>query len=358
MDALFHESVELAVRGGNDVVRARLMAAYGAFTYLTRGQLDDALAHLREAVELADATDDVGTRLLARFHLVQISTGGGHFDEARTVAAATLPLCGDWDFGSDLVGYSPRFGLLYYRTMADAYAGDLVRAATGADTIFTFGPTRDEPFFRAAAAVATTPVVRLSGDIETAVRRSADGIEVADELEMPGVQILSRLELGRTLLQAARFGEAETTFTRMRELIDASGVGRVLRISADAGLARCAAAGGDANSADANSRHAADAAVTAGHLLGIEASLARAAALAMVPGDQTAAAAALDRAASLVRASGGRALEPSVLDARAHLADLRGDTDERDRHLEAATRLCHTLGAPRRIDQLGLWQGD
>ena len=162
----------------------------------------------------------------AHFHLAQVSTGAGHFERALTAAGAAVPLCPDWDAGSELVGYSPRFGLLYYQAMALAYVGRFPAAHAVADEIFAFVRTRDDPFLVTAANIATTPLARLSGDLTTALARSNRALEFSEQLGTVGLRILSRLELGRTLVEREEWDGAVHVLGQLLALVEETGVTR------------------------------------------------------------------------------------------------------------------------------------
>jgi class 3 adenylate cyclase/tetratricopeptide (TPR) repeat protein len=356
VETIFQDGIALARRSGNDRLRARLLAAYGASTFLSRGEFEASLVPLQEAIQLADASEDAATRVMTRFHLVQVSTGAGHFESALATAAATLPLCLDWDFGGDLVGYSPRFGLLYYQAMALAYGGRFEAARAVADEIFAFVRTRDDPFLLAAANIATTPPARLAGDLTTALARASRALDVSEQLGIVGLRILARLELARTLMDRDEWDEAVTILEHLLALIEETGVTRVLRVPANAHLAESLTALGRGEPAAARCGAALDGLGGAGWLNGYITHLAHGRVLAASAADLTAAAAALDRADDMAHRAGARALEPAVLDERARLAHLAGDEPRCEQRLREAAARCRALGVPRRESQLGRWR--
>ena len=355
MEAIFHDGVALARRSGHDALRARLLAAYGAYTFLSCCRFAPALAHLQEAVALADASGDVKTRLMTRFHLAQVSTLAGHFEPALATAAATLPLCADWDFGSDLVGYSPRFGLLYYQAMSLAFLGRFAPARAVAEELLSFARSRDDAFLVAAANIASAPLARLSGDVALALARSTRALELADQLGVAGLRILARLELGRTLVHAREPEAAVPVLEELTALIDETGITRAMAVPARAHLAESLAALGRIAAARACCDAALDAVDGAGWLFGHVAHVAHARIL-LATGELPAAAAALDRAEEITQRSGARALEPTVLDERARLAHLAGDEARAEQLLREAAARCRALGVPRREAQLGRWR--
>jgi adenylate cyclase len=350
IDRLFADGTELARRSGDLDARARLLAAYGGHRMLGRCDFDTARPHVDEALRLAQRGGDVPTRIMAGLLSGQVLAWGGAFDEALRSVERTLPLCGsDWDLGTELIGYSPRFAIGFYHVVALVYLGRTAAARTGIDGLLGWALATDDRFLHCSALSLAALVACLDGNASVALGHARRALALAEQTDLAGLRLLAHREVGRALVQAERWGEALPVLEHAVALLRAFDTYRVVEPQVRGYLAETYAALGHDGPARAESERAATAAACGGSHLRTEAMLARARVLLALDGAAAAdeASALLVQAATLSEQSGARRQEPILAVERARIAHLRGDAAGREAALAEARRLYADLDLPQ-----------
>src|SRR5262245_44959301 len=129
---LFAEGMALAARLEGPAPRVILLSEYGV-AQVAGGQTHDGLAHLSEAVALADRSGDPFLRFMARTPYIAYLAVAGRLRETVRIATEAEALCGgDPDLGAEITGFSPYCVAMMYRGLATAWLG---RPVDGAEVI-------------------------------------------------------------------------------------------------------------------------------------------------------------------------------------------------------------------------------
>jgi len=258
-------------------------------------------------------------------------------------------------FGLGNIGLSLYAWSVYMRGWVEAVRGDLATARQmfeqGAQAARDQGDLECEGW----ALMHFTSLALIDGNVEAALPRVRQGVEIAERIGSPYSRIWSYHMLGAALRLNGQWQEAielhEQALCTARE--------RRTGLEAEAFflayLAEAYLAGRDLPRA----RTAAEAGVTAGRRTGArvfeqEAQRSLARVLLRQEGAVAAAAirAALDRAEALIRETGAKNYQPFIHLERAELARLEGDAETRVRELREAHRLFLAMGAPIRVEQV------
>ena len=361
MSALFREGQALGERSASDHALARIASGYGIYLLYTTGERGEADPLLAEGVALADRTEDVGLRTVTRFFR-QIELNGHDLPRALEVSAEALALCGDdAHVGADLLGYSPRMGLLASRATALSRAGRSAECPELIEEVDAFARANGDRLLEALAADAFSRLAWTLGDVELAVSHARRAVDLCERTENDALRVLCYCGLGRALVLAGAFEDAAVALGRSLELRREN---RTYGQWESSTLANRACAELGRGRVEAALRDAADA-VRMGALTGTfsegDARLVSACVSLAAEGAPAAgrAAAELDAAEALLARSGGVGREPWVAEVRAALASVLGDEEARKQQLERAQRLHRERGAGRQADraraQAELW---
>jgi class 3 adenylate cyclase/tetratricopeptide (TPR) repeat protein len=359
IETLFTEGSELARRSDNLEARVRLLAAYGGYRMLARCDFEVARTHTDDAVRLAEKTSDRATRIMAGLLSGQVLAWGGAFAEALRTVERTLPLCGtDWDIGAELIGYSPRFAIGFYRVVSLAYLGRTADARAARDGLLAWALSTDEPFLQCSALSNAALVAALEGDEPVALGYARRAFELAEQSGLAGLRLLSHREVACALVQAERWTEALPVLERAVGLLRTFDAYRVVEPQIRAFLAETYAALGHDAAARAESVRAHDAAVHGGAHIQTEVLLSRIRVLLTLDGAAAApeATTLLARAATLTDETGARRQAPVLAEERARIAHAAGDTAACDAALAEARQRYAALGLDRLAARVGRWR--
>jgi class 3 adenylate cyclase len=359
IDALFAEGTELARRADNLDSRVRLHVAYGGYTMLARCDFEVARPHVEEAMLLAEQGAERSTRIMAGLLCAQVLTWGGAFSRALQFVDHTLATCGsDWDVATGLVGYSPRFGVVFYQTLSLAYTGCTAEARGAVNGLLGWALSTDERFLQCSALALTARWAVLEGEETVALGHARRAFELAEQMGLAGLRLLAHGELGSALALAERWTEARAVLENATKLLGTFDTYRVVEPQIRAKLAETYARLGEPARARDESARAVDIAARAGAYLQTEALLSRGRVLLAVDGGAAAdaATALVDRAAVLAWQGGARRQEPVLAEERARIAHARGEGAECDRQLAEARRLYDLLALPRHRARVGRWR--
>jgi hypothetical protein len=350
IDTVFADGTELALRSGNLDARVRLLAAYGGHRMLGRCDFDTARPHIDEARRLAEGGSERSTRIMAGLLAGQVLAWGGAFPEALASVEQTLPLCGsDWDVGSELIGYSPRFAIGFYQVVACVYLGRTAEARGAVEGLLGWALDTEDRFLHCSALSLRALVASLEGQETVALGHARRALALAEEMELAGLRLLAHREVGRALVQAGQWTDALPVLEHAVALIRAFDTYRVVEPQLRGYLAETYAALGRGGLAQAEAERAIAAAARGGPHLQTEALLSRVRVLLALDGAAAApeAATLLARAATLCGAGRAERQLPLVAVEQARIAGLRGDRSARDRWLADAHARYVALALPR-----------
>jgi len=347
IDLLFADGTELAQRSGNVDARARLLAAYGGHSMLARCDFETARPSVEEARRLAEQGGDLPTRIMAGLLSGQVLAWGGAFSDALDSVERTLPLCGsDWDLGSELIGYSPRFAIGFYQVVSLVYLGRTAAARAGVDALLAWALATDDRFLHCSGLSLLALATCLEGNESAAVGHARRALALAEESDLAGLRLLAHREVGRALVQSEQWTEALAVLEHAVVLLRTFDTYRVVEPQIRGHLAETYAAVGDAEMARAESVRALSAAARGGGHLQTETLLSRIRVLLALDGAAAVAEASglADRARLLTEQCGAARQLPLVDVEQARIARAAGDAAAAERSLAAARERFTAIG--------------
>jgi class 3 adenylate cyclase/tetratricopeptide (TPR) repeat protein len=347
VEQAFAEGKALAERSGDLAARARLLFAYGSAISIGAGRYREGLAHVEEALALAEETGDLGQRVALHQRLSYLHTVMGNPAEVLRVCERGLALAGgDVLLGADVTGYSPYLMMMATRAWSLVTSGRFAEA--GAILERTERLALEHGDLETAAAVygfGSEAAVR-SGDTGAALRLATRAAELGERMVISFFGAFASAAIARALAEAGEWDEAIATVERGLEIL--RGQNRILSIELElvAELARAHLGAGDPDRARAAAREALALCerFPDPRSSRVIASAAAAHVLLRTDGATPEAVGALDRAESLAAAIPDPFFEASLRLERAELARLRGD--------EAGRRLL-LLEAQGRFTEIG-----
>lgn len=348
-EALAEEARVLAERRGDPVGVAMAYYCKG-FVLFGLGQLEPAIALVREAMRLGDEIGDREVSVVRFILAYALSVTGplplglSYNDEIFELASGA-PDVGVGLFGTSIIPYS-----VFHRAWLFARMGRLEEAGSVADRAIAIGRERTELELVAWALPVHALVAFLTGEGEGAVGRALEAVGLAEDLGSPFHSVLALEGLGAAYL-AAQQGKAA-----IRPLQDALVLARerhVALFEESSLLAYLADAYLDAGDGDAAIEAAHGAVVVAqaqkARVHECQALLSRARVLrsTATPVAGETVAADLAEAGAAIEEVGAHAWLPFLHEERALLARLEADPPKWERELREAHRLFLAMGARR-----------
>ncbi len=352
---VFEEGQRLAEKAGDLRAQAALHGTYGCALGLVGGDSDDYARYSREAVRLADQTEDQGLQIAQRAFLGFGTTFAGRIAEGLEsceIACRTLPA--DPALGVEFTGYSPFLGIVMVQAWLLARLGRLDESTAVRE--------RAENLARAHGDVEVLTWMQLPGmevailrhDPAAAHRHARSALETGARSTTPQSVFVGSFALGT----AHRLNEAwDDAIAILEEALRMAtgGNNRMFEGRARAELAQALLGRGELDRAEQEAQRA----VVVAQALhsrydGAYANLALAR-IQLRSADEAApvrAEQSLVRAQELIDETGGRALQPEVHECRAHLARLRGDAHAAQHELAEARRLYVEMGATAQAERL------
>src|SRR5262249_25846455 len=113
---VFGQGKALAERSANLAACVRLLYAYGSAIAVGAGRYREGLAHVEEALALAEKTDDLEQRVALHQRLSYLHSIIGNPAETLRFSERGMALAGgDIDLGAEWVGYSPHLLMMVAR---------------------------------------------------------------------------------------------------------------------------------------------------------------------------------------------------------------------------------------------------
>ncbi len=342
--AVFEEGTLLAARDPRWL--ARLVANY-AWVKAGHGEVDEYLRLSREAVRIAEQTDDAKLRAAVQVPLVRSHLVAGRLHEALELAERALGRMPDDPEFAGLLGVSPYLNITLLRADLLGYAGRWPEASAAFEHTMRACREHGHTVMLAHASTDYAWWEALLSDGQTALAHARQGLEIAEKMGSRMTRLFAYNALGFAETQVGHSEEAVAVLEQARSM--ASEMQNVLETQVDTLtlLARAYLGSGDRDRACAAAEEAVGRArkwnASAWEAV---AQLAYGSVLVRARGLEAAAAidAALARAMALIEKTGARCFEPFVRRERAELARLRGDAAAGDRELREADRLFSQMG--------------
>lgn len=351
---IFEEGRRLAEEAGDVRAQAALHGTYGCALGLVGGDSDDYVHYSREAVRLADQTDEPGLRIAQRAYLGFGSTFAGRLVEGLAsceTACRTLPP--DPALGAEFTGYSPLLGILMTQAWLLVRLGRLDESVAVWDRAERLAREHGDIEVRTWMQLPAMEVDVVRGDVHAVRGRALAALETGAKASTP-----QSLWVGPFLMGIAHRleGTWDDAIARLEDALGRAMTGgnrmfvgwvRVELALALLGDDQLDRAEEEARAAIevTHAMHCRPDEVRA-HLALAHTQLRRADGAALARAEQ-----ALLRAQELVEEIGARAFRPELHECRARLARVRGDTRAADDEIAAARRLYAAMGATARVQR-------
>jgi adenylate cyclase len=345
---VFAEGKALAERSGDLAARARLLNFDGIALSTVAGRYREGLAHVEEALALAEATGDLAHLVALHQRLSYLHSLMGNPAEALRIGARGMELAeGDLRLGADVTGYSPFLLMMATRGQSLASLGRLAEASALLERAEHLAIEHGDLEVAAAACLFGSDAAVRSGDAGAALRLATRAIELGERIASPFFRVWGHATLARALVDTGEWNEAIAAAEAALDVLRHQNRIVYLELNLVAALARAHRGAGDHDRARAAAREALAlcASFPDPRFSGVVASAAAAEVLLRTDGATAEAVGALEQAESLAAAIPDRFFEASLRLERAELARLRGDEAGRRRLLAEAQRMFSEIGA-------------
>ncbi|MBI3386362.1 MAG: hypothetical protein HY027_01355 [Deltaproteobacteria bacterium] len=354
--AVFAEGRALTEGLGDRAATALLVGRYGLVRFSVAGSAHDYVRYGEEAALLARECGDPGLRAaIGTFPAFGHFHGGDGRAGLEWSARVLEEVGSDNRLGKDIVGYSPRTGMLHARAHALTYLGRLTEAWSQVREAERVAEESGELEIFTWMQVTWAMLAYTCGVTESTLEHGRRSLEIAEKLDNEASRMCAYLTLGFAYLLE---GQPAAARDALRESAAIARDRRVLRALLPLGLAVLAEAHlalGQRAEAVAAAREGIDLASAGGcHYYEAAAQLALAGTLLATHGvvPRAEIGAAIDRAKHLVDSIEGRALSPRILEMRARLSAALGDTPAADRLVREALALYRSIGATGHAERL------
>jgi adenylate cyclase len=351
----FEEGRQLAEESRDVRTLAALHGIYGAVLGHVGDGPDEWVRYSREAIRLADETQDQGLQLAERNLLALACCFAGRLAEGIEVCdtACQRPPA-DPALGAEYTGHSPFLGILAARAWTLCLLGRLNEATAVCERVETAARARGENEVLLWLQVARFDLDGVLVDTAAAQDHARSTVEAGERVATRGARMATLLGLGVMHRLNAQWDEAVAV---LQEAVSeaVSSMNRTDEGWFRAQLAEALLRREDLDRAE----HEAHAGVTVAHaqhsrcaeiqanLAIVHTQLRRTDAQALARVDQ-----ALIRAQELIDETGARLYQPDVHECRARLARLRGDAHSAHREIDAARQLYAEMGAAAQVERL------
>jgi adenylate cyclase len=351
---IFEEGRQLAEESRDLRMLAALHGAYGGMLGNVGGS-DEYLRYSREAIRLADQTEDQGLQLAESSHIAGACFFAGRLAEGIKVCdTACQRLPADIALGAEFTGYSPFLQILHLQAFMLCRLGRLNQATAVCERAETLARTHGDNEILHWLQQQRIELDAVHANAAAARDHAQRALEAGEKLGTPSARVTALYMLGVAHRLNTQWDEAVAV---LQQAVSAAmgGINRVIEGWARAELAEALLGRGDLDRAEQEAK----AAVTVANIQHfrceeVRANLAlahtqlrRADTQALARVQQ-----ALARAQELIDETGARLYLPEVHKCRAQLARLRGDASIAQHELDAARRLYAEMGATAQVERL------
>jgi len=354
--SIFEEGRQLAQEARDARTLATLNGVYGIVLSIMGGDADESVSYSREAMRLADETDDQGLQLAQRTFLAWACILAGRLAEGIEVCSVVCQqLPPDPALGVEFTGASPFLAILSAQAWIFCRLGRLSEATAVCERVETLARAHAEnEILSSVEANARIELDIIFADGAAASNHSRYALEAGEKIGTPFTRMNGLAALGT----AHRLNNEWDEAVAMLQEVVTEATGGLYRGGEGwfrAELAEALLGRGDLDGAE-HEAHAAVRVAYAQHarcnevhanLALARTQLQRADSEALARVEQ-----ALFRAQELIDETGARLYQPGVFECRAHLALLRGDTETTRRELDAARRVYAEMGAAAQVERL------
>jgi len=220
-EAYFEEGRADAAATGDDQLLCLINAGYSAFRGIGLGYADDYCKYAKEALRLAESTDN--TELIYGVGIFHVfgHLFGGYFGEALRVAKKMLELeDGDTAYGANFGNQSPLITYHYGVAMSSFLLGDVETARRHFLISNQLTATSGWYEMRIMSDVCCAQFFADIGDAENAMRHARTAMETAASKGQGSFQIWSHFALGASQLAAGDASAAIETLTNALSMSD------------------------------------------------------------------------------------------------------------------------------------------
>jgi adenylate cyclase len=346
---IYREGKELAERAGDLRSLSLIERAYGEVRIGTGLPAQDFVEVTQEAVRLADESDDLEVRVVARQGASYAHWVAGRLSDGLALCEE-VALLGERDLrlGVDMWGYSMCIWFQVMRPWILICLGRYSEVPADVNRGAQLARDHDEPEVLGWIHDTYSRVAEMRGDGRSALAHAQQALELAERIGSPQSQVFAYSCLGHAHLLNESWGDAAEFLEHALAVAREKRTFLAWEAWYLSGLAEARRGNGDDDRALATAREA----VAAGERHGtrywaIPAHLALARALLSAEGEEakTEIEGALETAAALVDETEGRSYQPFIPLVRAEVALAAGDRAGRDRELRRAHRLFLEMGA-------------
>jgi tetratricopeptide (TPR) repeat protein len=359
---IFAEGKVLAEATGNRHALALLMNVY-AIVRIADGEGDRAISHCREALRLAEESDDPGLKLAVQSVLAYSLREVGRVREALALADQVLEKPpSNLRLGAELTSsISPYITAVHFRGLILAILGRPIEALRDYDRAIELAQEHGEMEILSWAHGALAFVAQFTGDYRTILAHARHAFEIAEKIGSPVSRVVAHTMLGTAHRLNEEWSEARQALEQALSLVRTTRAGRLIEGAVLSALAETYLGAGEEELARRTATEAVAVTRRRHSMVYVcQAHLAQARVLLRTEGAKCRREieTALADAAAAIEATGARGWEPFIHEERAALARLLGDEATHQRELREAHRLFTEMDATghaaRVAQELGL----
>ena len=353
--SIFEEGRSLAEESGDVATLAALYGSYAGVLGIAGGYSDERVFYSREAVRLADQTEDQSLQLAEFSYLAFACVLAGRLTEGIEVCETALQrLPSDPALGREFTGYSPWLGLLCAQAWLLSRLGRLEEAAAVCERAEHLAREHGDDEVLTWLQLPRIEMAVRFADSGVADERSRSASETAEKSATPQTRMAALLILGIARRLNGQWEESVMALEEAQREVN-SGANRMFEGWVGSELARALLGRGELDRAEQEAQAAVKVAreqysrcdEIGAHLALAHTQFRRGDGASLARVEQ-----ALRRAQELIDEFSAQAYRPEVHECRARLATLGGDTPAAEREIEEARRLYAEMGATAQVERL------
>lgn len=352
---IFDEGKSLAERTGDMAALAALNGIYACVLGLVDGLSDEYLAYSREAIRLADQTEDKGLQIAQRAFFAFASVFSGRLvDGIESCANASTHFPQDPVLGIEFTGYSPLLGIMMSQAWMLLFAGRIQEGEVLRDRTIQLAHQHADYEVSLWLHLLHHETNILRADAQAAQENALQAIAASEKSDTAQARHVGLIVLGTAQRLNGDWRQAVTTLESALQACY-SGANREFEGSIGAELTYALLEAGEVTRAEQTARAAIDAAhKQCSRVDELRANLALTKVL-FFSGDESSLAEIrqrLDRALALINETGAKLFLPNWHECRSRLAELKGDSNTAGVELRLAMQEYDRMGARAQVTRL------